>query len=61
MEPLRPFVDYKVIENLTVINSLILTPQIKKELISIISMPVEFNGQKMELMNAVKLYILEYL
>ena len=61
MEPLRPFVDYKVIENLTVINSLILTPQIKKELISIISMPVEFNGQKMELMNAVKLYILDYL
>ena len=61
MEPLRPFVDYKVIENLTAINSLILTPQIKKELISIISMPVEFNGQKMELMNAVKLYILDYL
>lgn len=24
-------------------------------------MPVEFNGQKMELMNAVKLYILDYL
>lgn len=61
MEPLRPFVDYKVIENLTVINSLILTPQIKKELISIILMPVEFNSQKMELMNAVKLYILDYL
>lgn len=61
MEPLRPLVDLKVINMVTADRTLSLSPKDKKELISIITMNVDFNGQNMELMNAVKLYVIDYL
>lgn len=61
VEPIRPFVDFKVF-NICINNSnILLTPEIKEELISLLTYPVTILGQDYELTKAVEIYVYSYL
>ena len=62
MEPLRPMVDFKVFSLLKVINeNQSLSSTLKRELISVLTMPVVMNGKKVEMVNAIEMYVQGYL
>lgn len=59
VEPLRPFAD-SIVKNMKADDVETLTPESKRQLISLLTFTVEINGRKMELYNAVYSYVYSY-
>lgn len=60
IEPIRPFVDKKVKELVSPNKTASLSPDVKKELISLLTYPVRILGQDYELSKAIEIYVYSY-